>query len=330
VVRLDDDAEIYQGSKPAIAVDRWGNAYVVWVDTRNNHPDIYFSFRPAGESWNLNVKVNDDDGSVLQHWPSIGVDCAGNAHAVWTDRRNGAYDIYSSYRPAGGTWGPDTRVTDDAWSRMQGSPSVAVDCAGNAYAVWWDERRGPDHGDGDIFFSYRPVGGGWGTNVRVNDDCPGTVQSDPSIAVDLCGNAYAVWVDRRLWEGADIFSSYLPAGGSWSVNARVDDAPSEADSYHPSIAAGPCGVAFAVWMDRRNSDNDIYSSYRGADGVWRPNLRVNDDTGDASQKYPFAAADVHGNAYAVWEDDRNDNYDSYFSLYRPYELTRLFMPLAAR
>ena len=43
----------------------------------------------------------------------------------------------------------------------------------------------------------------------------------------------------------------------------------------------------------------------GWDGPWAPNVRVNDDVGTREQSSPSIAVDRSGNAYAVWEDDRN-------------------------
>ena len=74
----------------------------------------------------------------------------------------------------------------------QGSPDIVIDAAQNLYAVWSDSRDGGSDG----YFAYRPNGGAWGANVRVND-LPGTVSGAPMIAVNASGNAYVVWQDYR-------------------------------------------------------------------------------------------------------------------------------------
>jgi len=325
----DDEGDAYQWA-PSIAVDSEGNAYAVWSDPRNwidYERDIYFSYRPAGGSWEPNERVNDDAGMVLQDYPSIAVDGAGNAYAVWGDDRNGSDDpdVYFSYRPAGGTWGANVRVNDDAGTATQGGASIAVDASGNAYAVWGDCRNGSD--DPDVYFSYRPAGGAWGANVRVNDDAGTASQGLPAIAVDAAGNAYAVWQDDRNGMSGgfgDVYFSYKPAGGQWAANVRVNDAPGTASPRFPDIAVDGSGNAYATWSDIRNVNNDnnldIYFSYRPAGGSWRTNERINDDSGTAFQAQPVMAADPNGNAYAAWWDKRNggDNDDVYFS-YRPGE-----------
>jgi hypothetical protein len=295
---VNDDATGQDQYAPSIAVDPSGNAYAVWHDSRSGNADIYFSHRPAGGTWGPNVRVDDDAGTTTQIYPSIAVDPRGNAYAVWWDARNGNNDIYFSYRPAGGAWSANVMVSDDGTGRDQEHPSIAVDPSGNAYAVWHDFRSGTND---DIYFSYRPAGGTWGANERVDDDAGTQRQAFPSIAVDPGGNAYAVWTDRRGENDEDVYFSYRPAGGSWGANVRVNDVPTR-HQYDPSIAVDPCSNAYALWGDQRNVQ-DIYFSYRPAGGSWGANVRVNEDIPDTRQSAPCSiAADQCGNAYAVWEN----------------------------
>jgi hypothetical protein len=313
--RVNDDATTEDQWFPSIAVDPTGNAYAVWHDFRNLNWDIYFSYRPNGGSWGPNVRVDDDGTGADQSFPSLAVDPSGNAYAVWRDERNGDWDIYYSYRPAGGAWGPNVRVDDDGTGADQVFPSLAVDPSGNAYAVWRDERNG----DWDIYFSHRPAGGLWGANVRVDDDGTGADQDNPKIAVDPNGNSHAVWQDERNEISPDIYSSYRPAGGGWGANARVDDSVASTRQSHPDIAVDPGGNAYAVWQDERSgTDFDIYSSYRRAGGSWGANVRVDDDGTGAEQTGPSIAVDPCGNAYAVWWDNRADStWDDIFFSYGP-------------
>ncbi len=259
-------------------------------------------------AWTTNVKVSDDLGTYSQGFPAIAVDGSGNAYAVWEDYRNGAPDIYFSYRPAGGSWGTNVKVNDDPGTASQADPAIAVDASRNAYAVWHDYRNG----NADIYFSYRPAGGDWETNVEVSDD-PGTAtQWSPAIAVDANGNAYAVWQDKRNGNW-DIYFSYRPADGDWETNVEVSDDPGTATQWSPAIAVDANGNAYAVWHDYRNGDPDIYFAYRPAGGGWGTNVKVNDDVGTAEQYSPETAVDSSGNAYAVWEDKRNGDRDIYFS-----------------
>jgi hypothetical protein len=324
-VRVTDDTGAHQ-FVPAIAVDPSGNAYAVWEDQRvPGESDIYFSYRPAGGSWGSNVRVDDDAGTASVGNPSIVVDPSGNAYAVWTDGRTGGGDIYFAYRPAGGSWGTNVGVNDDEGTAYQAAPSIAVDASGNAYALWKDGRND----FGDIYFAYRPAGGSWATNVKVNDD-PGTAwQADPSIAVDPSGNAYAVWQDYRNGvSNPDIYFSYRPASGSWGADVKVNYDPWTTDQFRPSIAVDPSGNAYALWEDCRDDFGDIYFSYRPAGGSWSANVKVNDDPGTAWQSHPSIAVDPSGNAYSVWADGRNGYADIYFS--SNWWASKVYLPLILR
>ncbi len=74
-------------------------------------------------------------------------------------------------------------------ARQQDSPALGMDGSGNLYALWVDYRNGNAY----IYFAYRPAGGNWGANVKVNDDAGRAPQTNPAIAVDDSGNAFAVW-----------------------------------------------------------------------------------------------------------------------------------------
>jgi hypothetical protein len=313
--RINDDAGMVSQRSPALAADSSGNAFAVWEDYRHGYvnPDIYFAFQAAGGTWGTNVKVNDDAGAASQRYPSIAVDDSGNAYAIWQDLRNGNSnaDIYFAMRPAGGTWGSDVKVNDDVGTSWQGLPSIAVDRSGNAYAVWQDFRSGSP----DIYFAMRPAGGAWGANVKVNDNTGTADRGESSIAVDGSGNVYVVWCDRRNGTD-DVYFAFRPAGGSWSTNIKVNDNATSAWQSSPAIAVDGNGNAYAVWQDTRNGDDDpdIYFAFRPTGGNWGTNVRVNDDinTEYPYQESPAIAVDGSGTAYAVWRDNR-EGIDVYFA-----------------
>jgi len=305
--RVNDIPSTERHWHPDIAVDAFGNAYAVWTDYRNGKSDIYFSYRPKDGAWCSDERVTDDEPGKYYQWhPHIAVDALGNAYAVWGDSRYAAGwvpdQVAFSYRPAGGSWGTNVRVTDQksSWGQI---PDIAVDPSGNAYAVWQDFRRGD--AKTDIYFSYRPAGGSWGANVKVNDDAGDAQPQPPSIAVDAFGNAYAVWGDQRNGS-AYVYFSYRPAGGSWGANQPVSDGSTGWDmgGGHPAIAVDPLGNAYAVWEDKRNPPPDdpstewsIYFSYRPAGGSWGANERIN-GTGNCWRGN--LEVDVEGNVHVVW------------------------------
>ena len=121
---------------PSLAVDAQGRLYVLWIDLRNGNRDVYFAARSAAGAWSAAERVNDDATLVDQRHPSLAVDNAGNAYAVWQDPRNGDDDVYFAYRQAGGVWSANSRVNHDVGTTSQAKPDVAVDGQGNGYVAW--------------------------------------------------------------------------------------------------------------------------------------------------------------------------------------------------
>ena len=221
--------------------------------------------------------------------------------------------------PTPGYWGTNIKVSDVSMVYVGAFPRIAVDSAGNGYAIWADNRNG----NLDIYFSYKPSGGTWGTNVRVDDDTTGNDAKTPDIAVDAGGNAYAVWVDER--QGAvrpHIYSARRAAGGSWSpTSVQVDNNTAPVIVSSPAITVSDTGVPFVVWVDRRNNTPtpitapDIYFSYLSG-GIWATNIKVTNKLSGTNVSSPDIAIDTSGGLYAVWADRRNGN-DEIYGSYRP-------------
>jgi len=313
--------------KPVIAVDPTGDLHLLWEEeySEDSSEGIKYCFRPPGGQCEPVVKVNDSPGWAGD--PAVAMDSSGNVYAIWSDRRNGDSDIYFSVLPPKGLWSANNRVNDDTGTSVQSSPAIAVDPAGNAYAVWADERDDVS----DIFFSYRPAGGNWGTNVKVNDDSGSAWQSEPDIAVDASGNAYAVWTDARHLDQYDtyVYFSYRPAGGTWSPNVQVGRG-GVADQYTPKIAVDPMGYSHAIWTEERSIPPDIYSSVRSPGGEWGINVKVNDDMYYDNNTFPAIVVDSRGNVYAVWRGVLEDTIYSSRKITDPWPYYRVYLPFLQR
>ena len=262
-VRVNDDGGATDQTYPDIAVDSSGNAYAIWTDQRNGGSDIYFSYRPAGGSWQANVRVNDDDGVGWRHAPSIAVDAAANVYAVWTDTRLGGRDIFFTYRREDGTWTPNVPINDVA-GKVQTSASVAVDGMGNVYAIW-DDMRSRDAGYLSIYYDVKSPSGDWGRDILLEEGGSGV--NYPRIAADYAGNLYAMW----LLAARDLQFRFKPTAAEWGEIEQVNDWAGSVDaSGSPSglhaIAVDPLGNAYAVWTDKRDGHRpeylDIYFAER--------------------------------------------------------------------
>lgn len=287
-------------SRHAYTLDREGNrtALYEFVEGITSAPST---------TWTASAQVNAVGTGVQDH-PAIALGADAWSYLIWDDARSGNADIWFARRdPATGTWSANVKVSDNS-TRIQINPAISLDGAGNAYAVWQDERNGA--GKPDIFYSKRTAAtGNWLTpNVKVSDESGGgggSIQRNPRIAGTVGGAETAVWVDFRQSQ-KNIWSSQLAAGGaSWATNKKVTD-NFTADKDFPDVAVGADGTAYAVWQDSRNGNPDIYYAKLppGATSVWSANVKVSDDPGNAAQTNPRIGIDSTGNLTVVWLDAR--------------------------
>jgi hypothetical protein len=95
--------------------------------------------------------------------------------------------------------------------------------------------------------------------------------------------------------------------------------PTSVDQSHVALASNGAGTLFAIWEDGRNGgvfNRDVYfsRSVGGIDNWLSPDIRVNDDATVKNQIRPDLVYDQsNGRLYAVWQDERNGNYDIYFA-----------------
>jgi len=160
----------------------------------------------------------------------------------------------------------------------------------------------------------------WSASVQVNDVATGQ-QDRPDIALGADGATYLIWDDYRTGGQGDIyFSRRDPTTGTWSANQKVNDDVNGGTQYNAAIALDASNNAYAVWQDPRqgtikNVDYNIFFSKRSAaTGVWSANVRINDDTsGRAVQTSARIAVKSAGDAVAVWEDHRSNQWNVYSS-----------------
>jgi hypothetical protein len=124
---------------------------------------------------------------------------------------------------------------------------VAVDLNGNATAAWVQTRYpAPD----EVWSNRYIPGTGWGTAERIDIGDTGDA-GPPQVAVDLNGNATAVWAQ---YDGTrpNIWSNrYTPSGG-WGTAVLIETDTDDANA--PQVAVDPNGNVTAVWWARDRQD----------------------------------------------------------------------------
>jgi hypothetical protein len=301
---------------PSVATDTSGNAIVVWDDKRYSTWNIYAQklATDGNRLWAEDVRVSTDGEIALQVCPAVVVDESGNAVIAWKDRRDGTIDIYTQKLDASGNqaWAVDVRANTGGGTVVQAYPDMAVDGSGHSIIVWEDYRNG----NADIYAQKLDASGNrlWAEDVRVNSDDGATDQKYPAAVMSSSGNAVVVWYDELDYY-RNIRAQKLDPDGNrlWTTDVYVNASPGNA--WFPTVAIDSGNNAIVVWEDYRNSHRDIYAQRMDASGnrLWSADVRVNSDSGTTDQMYAAVAVDGSGNAFIVWQDDRNglDDTDIY-------------------
>ncbi|MBU8932711.1 MAG: T9SS type A sorting domain-containing protein [candidate division Zixibacteria bacterium] len=262
--------------------------------------------------------VNTDGGAVEQNDPRIAVAPDGSFAIVWTDKREGANDVYlQRFDTAGFPINDNIKINDDLPPEWQAQPSLAVDLSSQYGAVWQDFRTDGYPSNPDIFYvpldtSVTPVGG----NTNVTPGYQAWSRENPDISLSAWGAGVVVWADRQSGNW-DIFGQLIGSDGSLLGSSFVvNDDGGTAQQHSPRVSTAAAGWFVVTWYDDRLGNDDIFVQRFDAGGnALGVNVRVNSDSGTKRQTFPDVATDGEGNFTVVWLDYRNGAYPSNPDIY---------------
>lgn len=126
------------GSGPQVAVDPDGNATATWRQSDEDHDTIWSNRYAPSDGWGTPVRIETSDAEDA-FGARVAMDSNGNATAVWYQSAGSRNSIWSSrYTPTDG-WSAPVRIETESGNASD--PEVAVDSAGRATAVWWQDDR---------------------------------------------------------------------------------------------------------------------------------------------------------------------------------------------
>ena len=293
------DLSPFTDGNSSACVDHSGNIWVAWNAGRDVRANIWTSHYD-GFFWSEPEEV-----AFSVPWdfhPSMATDNSGNVWIIWQSYRQvdnyiDGYDIYGIYNN-GSSWSSPLRITTADPYDVE--PKVAVDSAGNVWAVWRTERKP----DSDIMYSFYN-GSVWSPNTYLVSSPE--EDRDPVIMVDKAGKVWVVWYSKRdrNW---DLFARYFN-GIEWSTEIRLTTDPGY--DLQPTITADTSGLVWVIWRSNRNGNLDIYSKYyNGID--WSPPIQV---TSDPADDLCPSAASMGDRILVTWQSNRDGEWRIYESLY---------------
>lgn len=231
-----------------------GDFIITWTDNRNGNFDVYGQRYLANSTpIGTNFRINDDSTQFAQYYPIVSCDSIGNSVVVWIDYRNNDNDIYGQrFDYQGNPLGTNFIINQPA-SGSQLYPYVAKHRSGNFVVVWMDNRNG----NYDIYGQRFDANGlALGANFRVNDDIGNSYQGYPSVTLDVWGNFYVAWEDKRNGCTDIYLQKFDHNGNPIGANIKVDDDNIDGSQYSPTLSCDETGRLVVVWCDFRNFDDD--------------------------------------------------------------------------
>ncbi|HEV8052208.1 MAG TPA: hypothetical protein VGP47_06920 [Parachlamydiaceae bacterium] len=217
---------------PRSALNDRGDAVVAWKRRQAagvRSIDVA-TYNAATATWDAPVSLDTTFGDNFTQ-PVVSIDENGNSIAIWANDET--LEVKSSYRPFGGVWEPAVIIASNYRTE---EPYIIMDRFGNATAVW-------NGLEGSVYSASRPFGGVWGVPVAISqgvNDYFESFQIQDPLAVDLAGNAMAVWFGN---EGI-LYSAFKPFGQAWQAPEQVS---TSGDNSVANVGLAECGFAIATW-----------------------------------------------------------------------------------
>ncbi|TRZ72143.1 MAG: T9SS C-terminal target domain-containing protein [Bacteroidetes bacterium] len=256
--------------------------HVVWTEYRDGNGEIYYKkSSDGGDNWGQDTRLTNDialsNRSCVATYGSV-------VQVVWSDFRDGDYEIYYKRSEDGGTtWSADTRLTNSYGDSFY--PSVAVS-GSVVHVLWYDNRDGNQ----EVYYKRSEDGGiTWGADTRLTDAL-GNSQY-PSIA--LSGPVvHVVWTDLRDGN-KEIYYKRDPTGGfSVGINDELDGNPNQQIGIYPNPACNVLNIEYLSLSDEN-------FAVRIIDMMGRNVVVYNFITSKGSNHYPIDLNDYGNGLYFV-------------------------------
>jgi hypothetical protein len=342
--------DLGRSEHPAIAANDEG-LHVVWVDDRTGVREIFYTRRPAGGSTWTPPELISGSG-VEARAPAIAAD-GSTAHVAWLDYREGNWSLYYRRRTAAEGWTPARRVVTslveapDTWWAMFWEPTLTASdgqvvgmvpvypyrvasitqAPGDSNSRIALVSSDADNGQAasvaargtDVYVTWsqfvdrhwevlsaRSSDGGqtWSRPWRISRT--GGNSTHPAVIATESG-LHLVWADDALGQSRVLYTRSSTRGLIWAPPVPLTTGP----GWNPAFTAVNGQLAVA-WEDYQTGSAEILAR-RSLDrwGIaWSGPVYLSRAPGFSV--YP-ALAVSDGRTYAVWQDDRDGNFEIYIA-----------------
>lgn len=312
---------IEQAVSSMVAANANGDAVLVWIENAFAGencggtvlvPGVWASrYSATSNTWTPPARISTNPTGVFVSAPSVVIDAAGRATAVWIQNPVSTLPTIVWTRFNGTSWSAAAALSDG--TRGVAEPVMALDGSGNVLVLWQQQTNlfngGLPSGGPmlpNIWFArYAAAAGTWSTPVKLSNlDVTGTgtdTAVHARIAVNASGNAVALWSEVRSSVGSIVSARYSSGSGTWTSPVLIENNPQPAD--RPEVAIDVNGNAQAVWTQKIDASQTNASGYTArfdaAAGTWGAPLLFEQSTESAFA--PLVGMDNTGRALIAWE-----------------------------
>ena len=301
-----------QQLNPDVAIDAFGNFYVVWEDDQDNDGNYQIMLRGFNADGterfsDRQVNVNSGGQHVL---PSIACDNDGDVAVTLQDDSdgNGWYQIHVRGYDTFGSESFSLRTVNSVSSGQQLNPDIGMDSNGNFVVAWEDDK------DKNGWYQIMARGFHAEGSQRFGDMTVNSVGSGqqyaPAVAVDYSGNFVVAWEDDQ--DGNDyyqILARGFYAGGTERIGDFTVNSEDDGQQYLPSIGMNDDGDFVIAWQDDQDGNGYYQILARGfyADGDEAVHDLTVNTCGAGQQNYPAIDLSEVGIFVSAWQDDKDEN-----------------------
>jgi len=232
-----------------MVADPSGDLWLATVDDATGQSEIVLRRKRFGINWGAPIPLTNEPG--VSNSPAIAIDRNGRKAITWWDTRDGNSEIYYAWAPAGGSFGPARRVTNNAsFSQL---PVVTWMLDGRIALAWTDGRDGGSSIYARTFFPDQEASK---SDVRVS--FPEGFQIVPNSgapSIASVGNRLVIFFQERL-SGVDEIKGCVDSLNAFS-QPRLFSATDGFTSNQPTLCADSDTSAWFFWRDNLPARSEI-------------------------------------------------------------------------
>jgi hypothetical protein len=267
--------------------------------------DFQWKFETLDAAWGESEWIEPFDSANKSSEQEIAVDEQLNAIAVWESDDGTGIHIHANRYTRVDLWGEAGRISDGNGDST--NPKVALDAAGNGFAVW--ERKEEGSSIRNIWTNrYDVVDGSWGTPALLQTGDV-TAARVPAVAADPAGNAIAVWIQRDTATDNEVVRAIrYEADTGWANEVTIGEPGLIIAGARTAVGMDDDGNAIAVWdpaVGAAGAGTRVLWANRYTTGLgWEGVTPIKSDESTSANGFRLDVG-AGGDAFVIWvQDDR--------------------------